>query len=47
MLWESQKIELQHKAKLYNRKVQEMEDRINELLKINEELNTENTKMNI
>lgn len=47
MLWESQKIELHQKTKLYQRKVDEMDERINELIKLNEELHTENTKMTI
>ena len=47
MLWESQKIEMHQKNKLYQRKVDDMEERINELIKMNEELHTDNTKMTI
>ena len=47
MLWESQKIELHQKNKLYQRKVDEFEERTNELIKMNEELHTDNTKMTI
>lgn len=47
LLWESQKIEMHQKNKLYQRKVDEMEERINELIKMNEELHTDNTKMTI
>lgn len=47
LLWESQKIEMNQKNKLYQRKVDEMEERINELIKMNEELHIENTKMTI
>lgn len=47
LLWESQKIEMNQKNKLYQRKVDEMEERINELIKMNEDLHTENTKMTI
>lgn len=47
MYWESQKVELSHKNKLYQRKIQELEERINELIQMNEELHTDNTKMSI
>ena len=47
LLWESQKIEMNQKNKLYHRKVDELEERINELIKMNEELHTDNTKMTI
>jgi len=47
LLWESQKIEMNQKNKLYQRKVDEMEERINELIKMNEELHTDNTKITI
>lgn len=47
LLWESQKIEMNQKNKLYQRKVDELEERINELIKMNEELHTDNTKMTI
>lgn len=47
MLWESQKIELHQKNKLYQRKVDEMDERMNDLIKLNEELHTDNTKMTI
>lgn len=47
LLWESQKIEMHQKNKLYQRKVDEMDERINELIKMNEELHTDNTKMTI
>lgn len=45
MLWESQKMELSHKNKLQSRKIQELEDRVTELLKYNDEITAENGKM--
>ena len=38
---------MNQKNKLYQRKVDEMEERINELIKMNEELHTDNTKITI
>lgn len=46
-LWESQKMELAQKNKLYQRKTDEMEERIAELIKMNDELHTENIKVTI
>lgn len=46
-LWESQKMELAQKNKLYQRKIDEMEERIAELIKMNDELHTENVKVTI
>ena len=40
-------MELQQKVKLYQRKMQELEERINELVKANEELSTENTRLTL
>jgi len=45
MLWESEKIELTHKNKLQARQIGELEDRIKELQRSNEELSNENNKM--
>lgn len=47
MLWESQKMELTHKNKLQQRKIQELEERVNELLKYNDEISAENGKMQL
>lgn len=47
MLWESEKIELTHKTKLQSRQIGEMEDRIKEMTRVNEEITAENSKMMI
>jgi hypothetical protein len=47
LIWESQKMELAQKNKLYQRKIDEMEERIAELIKMNDELHTENVKVTI
>lgn len=47
LLWESQKMELAQKNKLYQRKIDELEERMNELIRLNDELHTDNTKMTI
>jgi hypothetical protein len=47
MLWESEKIELSHKTRLMSRQISELEERIKEQSRNNEELSTENNKMMI
>lgn len=47
LLWESQKMELTHKNKLHLRKTQELEERVGELLKYNDEVTAENGKMQL
>ncbi|EGR27555.1 kinesin-like protein, putative [Ichthyophthirius multifiliis] len=47
LFWESQKMELTHKNKLFQRKIQELEDRLQELLKYNDEITAENSKMQL
>jgi len=40
-------MELSHKNKLQSRKIQELEDRVTELLKYNDEITAENGKMQL
>ena len=47
LLWESQKIELTHKIKLYQRKVAEIEDHMNDVMKKYEEIHTENEQQKL
>ncbi|EAS00321.3 kinesin motor catalytic domain protein (macronuclear) [Tetrahymena thermophila SB210] len=47
LLWESQKMELTHKNKLQSRKIQELEERLNELMKFNDEMTAENGKLQL